>query len=78
VNWSPLRTQWTDDPSGTAGDKKENQWAGDRFDIVLLRTLEREGKGQAWRDVSEDAAHMLEETMHDKLSMEVSMMVKQS
>jgi hypothetical protein len=41
-----LRTQFTDDPSGTMGPMK-GHWAGNRFDIVLMKTLgrEREGRG---------------------------------
>jgi hypothetical protein len=61
-----MNTQWTDDPSGTIGPMK-GRWAGDRFDIVLMKTLEREGTGGTWRDISEDAVNMLEERMGDKL-----------
>lgn len=61
-----LRTQWTDDPSGTIGPLK-GDWAGDRLDIVLTKTLQREGRGEVWRDVSKDAVSMLNETMLDKL-----------
>ena len=35
------------------GDKET--WAGDRFDIVLMKALKREGKERVWRDVGEDA-----------------------
>ena len=53
-----LRTQWTDDPSGAMGSMK-GHWAGDRFDIVPLKTLERENKDGTWKDVSEDEVDML-------------------
>jgi hypothetical protein len=46
---------------------EKGRWAGDRFDIVLTKTLEREGRGGPWMDVSEDAVNMLNETMGDKL-----------
>ena len=61
-----LRTQWTDDPSGTMGPMK-GDWAGDRFDIVLLKTLERERKDGTWKDVSKDEVNMLREVMYEKL-----------